>query len=248
MRLFVTGTGTNVGKTYASVALAQEWIRRGLRPAAVKPFETGCAPRAADAETLAEACGSPHLASLPAFYRAQLPAAPYAATLAGEPPPAWSPIVGTLRGLHHRPLLIEGAGGPLVPVDETHLVIDLARALEAEVLLVAANRLGVLSHALAAAEAITARGLQLRAILLTHPQRSADPSTGTNARILRHWLTDRDETVFSESASATPARKLESTEHQERKPPRAPVFELPHGSLDVRALANLLVPDRPLAR
>lgn len=187
MKLFVTGTGTEVGKTFVSVALLKEWRRRGLQPAGVKPFETGCAPTAADAEALARACGRPELASLPGLYRARLPAAPYAATLAGEPPPAWETILQTLRALPHRPLLVEGAGGPLVPIDETRLLIDLAHELRAGVLLVAADQLGVLSHTLAAAEAIAARAT-LRAVLLTRPTPAPDPSKRTNAHILQQRL------------------------------------------------------------
>lgn len=211
MRLFVTGTGTGVGKTYASGALLREWTRQGLRPAGIKPLETGCAPAPLDAEALADACGRPDLATLPGLYRARLPAAPFAATLEGEPPPAWAAIVETLRAVPDRPLLIEGAGGPLVPVDETHVVVDLARELDAEVLLVAADRLGVLSHALTAAEAIAARGLRLSAVLLTHPTLEEDPAVATNARILRRWLGG------------------------------TPVFELGHASDDVAALATHLL-------
>jgi dethiobiotin synthase len=200
MRLFVTGTGTEVGKSIVSRAAALALHRRGANVAAIKPVETGCAPDPADALDLAAACVRPALAHAPGLYRARRPVAPYAATLAGEPPPpTLSALADAVRAAwaDATHAIVEGAGGPLVPYDTEHDLIDLAAALELPVLLVARDALGVLSHTFTAAETLRSRGLTLRAVLLNRdatPQGRAgaiagDPSTAHNLAILRARFT-----------------------------------------------------------
>ncbi|MBC7172430.1 MAG: dethiobiotin synthase [Polyangiaceae bacterium] len=204
MRSFITGTGTGVGKTFVTRALTLALRRTGASVAALKPVETGCEgsePR--DARALALASGRPSLARAAGFYRAQAPLAPYAATLGGEaPPPPLAALVAAVRaaaGDTTDHLLIEGAGGPLVPYDAEHDLLDLALALELPLLLVAPDALGVLSHTLAAAHAVRARGANLQAIILNRMP-AADASTASNARILRERLPDLTVYTFAPSA------------------------------------------------
>ncbi len=190
MKLFVTATGTGVGKTVLTEALARQWRASGKRVAAVKPIETGCDPAPADARVLAEACGRPELAEAPGLYRVAPPVAPWAATLAGSPAPpslerlaeaVWA-AAGTCDVL-----LVEGAGGVLVPLDAEHDLIDLARRLGLGALLVARDGLGVLSHTLTAAESLAARGVPLLAVALVRHREGGeqeDPSLRSNAAIL----------------------------------------------------------------
>jgi dethiobiotin synthetase len=84
--------------------------------------------------------------------------------------------------------LIDGAGGLLVPVDAATDVADLAVALDAPILLVAANALGVLSHTLTAAESARSRGLSIAAVVLTEPTGVANPSKVHNRLILETRL------------------------------------------------------------
>jgi len=183
-RLFITGTGTGVGKTWVTRGLARAWTQAGRRVVAIKPVETGCAPDSADAIALARACGRPELAQAPGLHRGRAPLAPWAATLEGEPAPDFEALVDSTAALCAGAdiALIEGAGGLLVPLDADRDMADLARALDAELVLVGDDRLGVLSHVLTAADAARSRGLRIRAVVLTraHP----DPSQRTNARIL----------------------------------------------------------------
>lgn len=208
--LFVTGTGTEVGKTWFSVALIEAWRAQGHSVLAVKPFETGCDPQPLDALALANACRMPHLAMLEGFFRAKLPVAPWAAVQAGEGPPdldAISTRIDELRNQHvslprqtmpelerttlpdNRPqrVLVEGAGGPLVPLTEDLDIADWAVGKFDSVVLVAADRLGVLSHTFTAVESLERRSLPLKAVVLNATETS-DPSQERNLKILQARL------------------------------------------------------------
>ena len=183
-RLFVTGTNTGVGKTFLTRGLARAAAHRGLKAAAVKPIETGCDPDPLDAIALARACGRSALAGVPGFYRARAALSPWAATLTGEPGcPRPQALVTTIETISSDFLLVEGAGGPLVPIAPDADVIDLAGLLDAQVLLVAPDELGCLSSTLTAAEAIRSRGLELERVILV--RRETDPSQVHNAEILQ---------------------------------------------------------------
>ncbi len=180
MRLFVTGTGTGVGKTVVTRSLAEALRADGRRVTALKPIETGCDPDPLDAVALAEAAGRPELARLPGLYRARAPLAPHAAALEGEPALDWSGLLAALAP--HReddPLLVEGAGGLLVPIDPSRVIADLAVALALPILVVAPNALGVLSDVLATVECAHARGLSVAAVILREPA-TRDRSFATN--------------------------------------------------------------------
>jgi dethiobiotin synthetase len=90
----------------------------------------------------------------------------------------------------YQAVLVEGAGGLFVPINRTQLVADLVQALDLPVLLVATNRLGVLSHVLAAVEAATQRGLRIAALVLNQnaAELADDPSLRTNPAILAERL------------------------------------------------------------
>lgn len=190
--LFISGTGTSVGKTWIARGIARALARAGHRVAAFKPIETGCTPDALDALALSTAAGDSSLADDPAFYRARLPLAPYAVTLTdGSPPPDPFAVARAIqrRAARATITLIEGAGGLLVPVDATRTIADLARLLGLPLLLVAPDRLGVLSDALATVEAARSRALDPRALVLNAVAAHAgDPSPATNAAILRDRL------------------------------------------------------------
>jgi dethiobiotin synthetase len=93
----------------------------------------------------------------------------------------------SLVARHYQGALVEGAGGLFVPINRTQLIADLVQALELPVLLVAANRLGVLSHVLAACEAATNRGIRIAAVVLNRSL-ADDESTRTNQVILTERL------------------------------------------------------------
>jgi len=190
-RLFVTATGTGVGKTFVTRGLARALASRGSRVAALKPLETGCVGgHAEDATALGRAARRPELANAAGFYRATIPAAPYAASLGGDPAvPTTDDLIRAVRdaSADATHVLIEGAGGLLVPLDPTRTTADLIRALDAPALVVAPDVLGVLSHVLTLTYAAHAHAIPLAGIVLSQ-HGPGDASRATNARILAERL------------------------------------------------------------
>jgi len=187
LRVFVTGTGTDVGKTFVSRALAMALCAQEERVVAIKPLETGCAPDPADAIALAEACGRPDLAHLDGLYRRPPPLAPLAATLSGEQPFDWRKVRAAMRPhLDESNVIIEGAGGLLVPVDAQRTMADLAMDLGLPLVVVAVDGLGVLSHVLTTLESAAQRHLPVAAVILREasPGGEDDPSIASNIDIL----------------------------------------------------------------
>lgn len=190
---FVTSTGTSVGKTWVSRALLLGLRARGVKVAGLKPIETGCAPSPRDALALADASGRATLAHSSRWYRAELPAAPYAVELeTGFPAPQIDALVDEISVIaaSHEAVLVEGAGGLLVPLDRQRTMADLALALGLPLLLVAEDRLGVLSHVLTAAESAAQRGLPITAVIMNQAL-AIDPddvSIRTNRSILAERL------------------------------------------------------------
>ncbi|MEK6208748.1 MAG: dethiobiotin synthase [Pseudomonadota bacterium] len=165
--MFVTGTDTGVGKTRVATALLRAFARRGLRAVGMKPVAAGCeridgALVSEDVAALAAASNMNLPVDLINPYRFQPAIAPHlAAELAGETI-SLQRIRDAYVALAARAdrVVVEGAGGFLVPLNEREDFGDLARILELPVLLVVGMRLGCLNHALLTAEAVQRRGLQ----------------------------------------------------------------------------------------
>ncbi len=166
--VFVTGTDTGVGKTLVTVALMQALRVRGLRVAGMKPVASGCRRTPAGLRN-EDALAIQAAASSPAAYEEVNPCAfepaiaPHlAAAEAGVAldPASLAASAARLAAGADR-LLVEGAGGWLVPLGAGHTLADLAVRLRARVVLVVGLRLGCLNHALLTAEAVRARGLEL---------------------------------------------------------------------------------------
>ncbi|WP_299594546.1 dethiobiotin synthase [uncultured Microbulbifer sp.] len=166
---FVTGTNTEVGKTYITAALLHKAREQGLETAAVKPVASGCEPtpdglRNSDALTLMDAMTqaleyqqvnpialepavAPHIAAMEAGKRLDI-----------------SRMEGICRGVMSGKVdlvLIEGAGGWRVPLTPRQFLSDLPKALSLPVILVVNMELGCINHALLTAEAVRRDGLSL---------------------------------------------------------------------------------------
>ena len=165
--LFITGTDTGVGKTRVATALLRAFARRGLRAVGMKPVAAGCeridgALVSEDVAALVAASNVNLPVDLINPYRFQPAIAPHlAAELAGETI-SLQKIRDAYVVLAARAdrVVVEAAGGFLVPLNEHQDFGDLARLLELPVLLVVGMRLGCLNHALLTAEAVQRRGLQ----------------------------------------------------------------------------------------
>lgn len=164
----VTGTDTGVGKTLASVALMRAWRSRGLVVAGMKPVASGAdttaaGPRNDDALQLAAESSRdwPYPTVNPYTF---LPAiAPHIAAAEAGVEIASGTIHEAFRTLQAGSdvVVVEGAGGVLVPLGPGLSFADLAGALGLEVIVVVGLRLGCLNHALLTVEALERRGLPL---------------------------------------------------------------------------------------
>ncbi|MBU6485440.1 MAG: dethiobiotin synthase [Betaproteobacteria bacterium] len=164
--VFVTGTDTGVGKTFVAAALLGALGDAGLRAVGMKPVAAGIDPGCsvnADVAALARAgnVDAPLADRNP--YAFDAPVAPHLAAHAEGRTIDIGVIVQAYGRLAARSdaVVVEGAGGALVPLDERRDMLDIACALGLPVLLVVGMRLGCLNHALLSALAIRARGLVL---------------------------------------------------------------------------------------
>jgi len=182
LTLLIVGTDTGVGKTWTGCALARALRRKGRRVVAVKPLETGCPgpPEASeDGALLAGATGQAE--PLHALLRFHDPVAPAEAADREGRTIDFERLVRCVRAYaaHADISLVEGAGGLLSPLTWQRTALDLARALDARVLLVAANRLGTISHTLMALELLELNRLEVLGVVLTAPEQP-DASTSSN--------------------------------------------------------------------
>jgi dethiobiotin synthetase len=167
--LFVTGTDTGVGKTRVAVGLCSAYASRGARVAAMKPVAAGCQPtpeglRNEDALALLAAMNVPARYEEVNPYAFAPPIAPHIAAREAGVEIDFSHLDRTYAGLAERAevVVVEGAGGWLVPLGAQRTFADLATRWRLEVILVVGLRLGCLNHALLTAESIARSGLVLR--------------------------------------------------------------------------------------
>ena len=188
-RVFVTATDTGVGKTQVAAALLSLLADAGLSPAPFKPYESGCTrlSRPADALELRAAARSSDSLAQVCVHRFRAPLAPGVAAARMSVVPALRPVLAAFRSFGRRPLVAEGAGGLLVPLDPRHDVIDLIETLGLPVLLVARAGLGTLNHTGLSLSLLAARRIPVRAVVLSRSAPLRDPSVDDNAA----WLARR---------------------------------------------------------
>lgn len=193
---FVTGTDTGVGKTLVTAALLLTARAAGLRAAAIKPVAAGGelrAGRPANADAVL-------LQQLSAITLTEEEVNPVALADAIAPHvaaertgvhisiEALAAHAGAVRERHRlEVLLLEGAGGWLVPVSASETMADLPRSLRCPVILVVGMRLGCLNHALLTAQAIRAAGLEL-AGWVANSMAAPMPALDENIRALEERL------------------------------------------------------------
>ena len=184
--IFVTGTGTDVGKTVVAAALARTLAATGQTVAVFKPCVTGLEEYPADGPEsgpgvnksahglpdqalLRLAAGSNQTDDEIAPYRYDPPASPHlAAALAGEEiDPERLLAAARTAGEGADALVCEGVGGLLVPLSPTYLVRDLAADLGFPLVVVAPPGLGTINHTLLTIESARAAGLEVAAVVLT---------------------------------------------------------------------------------
>lgn len=181
---FITGTSTDVGKTFVTALLIRAFRASGTAAVGYKPV--ACGSRA-DAVSLREASEDDSLSIddvNPLAYR--MPAAPMAAAMIENLPLDWEKMVSGAKALAARfpCVLAEGVGGWKVPCTAEKTMADFAVELGWPVIVVVDNRLGALNHTLLTLESIRSHGLTCAGLILNQPDEERDAASISNTTIL----------------------------------------------------------------
>lgn len=194
--LFVTGTDTDAGKTVSAVALLQALYQRGYNCLASKPIAAGAEATAdglrnSDALLLQQAAGAQQVYAAVNPFCFSPPIAPHiAAELAGQPLQAQQ-VRAALSSLQQQNadwLVVEGAGGWLLPLNAEETLADVVEALQLPVVLVVGLKLGCLNHALLTVADIERRGLVLAGWIGNQVQPQAMPYQSENIALLKQRI------------------------------------------------------------
>lgn len=157
-KIFVTGIGTDVGKTVVSAVLAE-----GMGADYWKPIQTGAA-FGSDSEKVKRLVTNGVTTVHPEAYRFDAYVAPHSAASAEGKAIDFDAINLPKTD---KTLIIEGAGGLMVPINERYFMADLIKKLDAETILVSQNYLGNINHTLLSCEALKSRGIKVIGIIFT---------------------------------------------------------------------------------
>jgi dethiobiotin synthetase len=192
--VFITATGTEVGKTLVTCALAWRLRARGETVKVIKPLATGFDPDNAESDTrrILDCLGErPNVAAMDAVspWRFGAPISPDMAAKREGRAIDFDALVTFCReaGEDEGTLLIEGIGGAFVPLTARHLVADWIAALEARTIVVTGSYLGTLSHTIATVQALRHRGVRVASLIVSESEVSP-VSLDETVEAFRHWL------------------------------------------------------------
>lgn len=178
---FVSGIDTEIGKTYATGFLAKLWTEQGKKVITQKLIQTGNADISEDIEKHREIMGQGWFQedhdklTMPEIF--SYPASPHLATRLDNREIDFQKIENATQTLAERfdVVLLEGAGGLMVPLTTHLLTIDYVAQHQFPVILVTSGRLGSINHTLLSLEALKSRGLKLKALVYNLKDESKDP-------------------------------------------------------------------------
>ena len=194
--IFVTSSGTGIGKTYVASLLTRQLRAKGVAVQALKPVMAGFDETNAAASDTAALLNAMHLTATPeniayvSPWRFRAALSPDMASRRENREIDFAALVqhGIDMAARHDPLLIEGVGGVMVPLNRTHTVLDWMMALkrlELRTLLVVGSYLGTISHTLTALAQLRASNLGPRAIIVSETPHSTVPLQETIETIAR---------------------------------------------------------------
>jgi len=193
--VFVTATGTDIGKTFVSAGLIRHFRAAGRPVDAIKPVVSGFDPAAwldSDPAALLAALSRPATlaeAERISPWRFKAPLSPDMAAQREGRAIAFQEVVEFCRAAmaaRRGVLLIEGIGGVMVPLDDRRTVLDLMSVLRIPVVLVAGSYVGTISHSLTALEVLARRNLDVAAVAVSESADSAAPLAETVATLQRY--------------------------------------------------------------
>ncbi|UFS70052.1 dethiobiotin synthase [Geomonas sp. RF6] len=193
--IFITGTDTGIGKSIVSATLARLLHLSGISVGVMKPVTSGCEERAGalvslDAGLLCWGAGIP-LTSDSAPYLAKAPLAPsVAATLDGITiEPAVIAAAYERLSAQYDFVIVEGAGGLMVPINRSFLMSDLARMLQLPLLVVARPNLGTVNHTLLTTYSASQLGLDVAGVVINRFPAAPDQAEQTAAPLIAELST-----------------------------------------------------------
>ena len=193
--LLVTGTDTGIGKTVIAGAIAAWFRRHGHRTGVLKPAASGCVRRreglvSEDAEFLAHCADAPQPLDVIAPQRFLEPLAPAVAAQRAGVTFDWSSIQRSIDAISRDSdvLIVEGVGGIMVPMDETHMMLDVARLLKLPAVVVARPALGTINHTLLTVNALRGAGVEVAGVVINrYPAETPPVAEETNPRAIEKW-------------------------------------------------------------
>jgi dethiobiotin synthetase len=191
--VFVTGTGTDIGKTFITAALIGHLRSSGREVEAFKPVVSGfdaANVEGSDPGVLLAALGRPATAEAldrVSPWRFAAPLSPDLAAKAEGRSVDFGALVEFCRGKAYSrgTILIEGVGGIMVPLDQTHTVLDWMSALRVPVVLIAGSYLGTISHTLTALHVLAQRNLDIAGVVVSESAVAGASLADTVASIAR---------------------------------------------------------------
>ena len=190
--VFITGTDTGVGKTYIAAGIASALSSRGVDVGVMKPAETGCRIRAgklvpSDALSLMKAANVHDALSNVNPYRFRNPLAPLAAAELEGKKIIEEKILSAWYTLsrRHEFMIVEGAGGVMVPLTEKYLYLDLVVALGLPALIVARPGLGPINHTLLTVSVLQEKDITISGIVVNYADsRKTGPAEKTSPAVI----------------------------------------------------------------
>jgi len=190
---FITGTDTDAGKTALTACLLAALHHRGHSVLPMKPAQTGCEKNIPDLDYALHLSGisaDTDLQNLMAPARYQPACSPHLAAEIEQRPLTLDPLTHAYQTLrpHAETLLIEGAGGVLVPLNRQHTMLDLMHALQLPILIAARPGLGTINHTLLTINALRQRQLTITGFVFVHTNPDASDFTESdNAKTIAHF-------------------------------------------------------------
>jgi dethiobiotin synthetase len=192
--VFITATGTDIGKTFVTAGLIRHIRATGRAVDAIKPVVSGFDPQGwheSDPAALLAALGRPvtlEEADRISPWRFKAPLSPHMAARHEGRAIAFQEVVEFCRrAMAARPgvLLIEGVGGIMVPIDDRRTVLDWMQVLRIPIILVAGTYVGTISHTLTALEVLVRRNLNVAGVVISESAGSEAPLADTVATLQR---------------------------------------------------------------
>ena len=192
---FITSTGTGIGKTFITAGLVRQAKALGRSVAAYKPVISGfdpAHPEESDSGILLESLGldaTPENIARLSPWRFSTPLAPSMAARTEKNPLDFKALVTHSRKVLKGPediLMVEGAGGVMAPLDETHTMLDWIEETQIQAILVTGSYLGSISHTLTALAVLAQREIPVFAVIINESEESPVSLEAVNGE-LSHW-------------------------------------------------------------